>query len=369
MQELRWRYPEAQFSGFGGPHMQQAGLDCLFQLTDLAVMGIGGVVPLLRKFISLGKQGGAYLKEHRPDAVVLVDFPGFNWWIAKAAKREGIPVFYYCPPQLWAWASWRISKVRRYIDCILSVLPFEAEWYRSRGIDVEYVGHPFFDEVAAHRLDGECCDRMTSAGGPVVAILPGSRKAEVNRNFPAMLATMQKIYQQHPEVRFPVACYRKWHYERCRELITGEHRRLPIDLYVGRTSEVIESADCALMVSGSISLELLARRTPAVVQYRGTWLMYFLAKALLHVKYMSLPNLMVQKPLMPEFPFVGQIDLNASKMAGIINNWLSHPAELAAVRDEMNRLADEVAVTGGVSRAADALIRRLDFPAASRRAA
>lgn len=369
MQELRWRYPEAQFSGFGGPHMQQAGLECLYPLTELAVMGIGGVLPLLGKFYGLARKGAEYLKTHRPDAVVLVDYPGFNWWIAKAAKQQGIPVYYYCPPQLWAWGTWRIRKLRKYVDCVLSVLPFEAEWYRGRGINVEYVGHPFFDEVHAHRLDGTTCDRLTDSGAALVALLPGSRKQEVLRNFPVMLDVAKRLHAKHRGIRFPVACYRKWHYDQCQSMIVGEYAKLPIDLYVDRTPEVVENSQCALMVSGSVSLELLARRTPAVVMYRATQFMRFLANILIHVKYMSLPNLMLNRPLMPEFPFAGQLDKHAGLIAAALDEWLSNPEKLAAVRSEMDALASEVAVTGGVSRAADAIIRQLDLPESRRRAA
>ena len=147
--------PGVRFSGLGGPEMQAAGCDCLYQLTDLAVMGFGQVIPLIGEFYRVYRRARDFLRREHPDAVVLVDFPGFNWWIAAAAKKQGIPVYYYCPPQLWAWAPWRIRKVRKFVDCVLSVLPFEAEWFRARDVDVSYVGHPFFDDVAAHELDSE----------------------------------------------------------------------------------------------------------------------------------------------------------------------------------------------------------------------
>lgn len=376
MQELRWRYPEAQFSGFGGPHMQQAGLDCLYPLTDLAVMGIGSVLPLIGKFLRLNRRAGQFLKSHRPDAVVLIDFPGFNWWIAAQSKRAGIPVYYYCPPQLWAWAPWRIRKVRKYVDCVLSVLPFEAAWYRERGINVEYVGHPFFDEVRAHVIDGEFCDRLTEHGGPTVAILPGSRKQEVNRNFPIMLEVIRNLLERHPAARFPVACYKRWHHDRCKELIAqsphlrgvrGDDR--PITLHVGRTPEIIESSDCALMVSGSVSLELLARRTPAAVMYHADWFMNLAARTVITAKYMSLPNLMVGRPIMPEFPFYKRVAESTARITAQLDDWLSHPDSLAAAKAELETLADEVVQPGGVSNAADAIIRQLGLPESSRRAA
>src|SRR5688572_23081816 len=124
MRELRRRCPQARFTGFGGPLMEQAGLASLHRLTDLAVIGVWAVLPLLWTFFKLVRRAGEYLDEHRPDAVILIDFPGFNWWIARKAKRAGVQVIYYMPPQLWAWAPWRIRKVRRYVDHVLAALPF-----------------------------------------------------------------------------------------------------------------------------------------------------------------------------------------------------------------------------------------------------
>ncbi|MCA8996399.1 MAG: lipid-A-disaccharide synthase [Planctomycetaceae bacterium] len=360
--------PGARFSGFGGPDMEAAGLQSLYRLTDLAVMGFGQVLPMLAKFRGLVKQAEAYLAAERPDAVVLIDFPGFNWWIAKAAKKAGIPVYFYCPPQLWAWAPWRIRKVRKYVDCILSVLPFEAEWYRQRGVDVEYVGHPFFDEVAHHPLDETTLSTIRQRSDRNVALLPGSRKQEVNRNFPAMLMTIRKLTKKYPEVRFPVACYKEWHFNRCRELLS-EAEDLPVDLYLSKTPEVIEAADMCYMVSGSVSLELLARRTPAVVMYRGGYIMGNLAKVLVTCKYMSLPNLIADRSLFPEFPFMRPTDGIAQEMADALEQWLGNPWKLAQIKQELNTLADGIVQAGGVSRAADVLISRITNSTSQRRAA
>ena len=146
--ELQSRGTSIECVGFGGPQMREAGCRIDFQLTNLAVMGFFRVLPMVHRFWQVYQQAKAQFQRERPDAVVLVDFPGFNWWIASAAKAQGIPVFYFCPPQLWAWASWRIKKVKKFVDHVLACLPFEAEWYQQRGVPAEYVGHPFFDEVA-----------------------------------------------------------------------------------------------------------------------------------------------------------------------------------------------------------------------------
>ncbi|MEQ9070185.1 MAG: lipid-A-disaccharide synthase, partial [Gimesia chilikensis] len=208
IEEIRTRRPDARFSAFGGPEMQAVGCHLEVRLTDYAVMGILNVLPLIFKFIQLIRQVGAYLEQEHPDAVILVDFPGFNWWVAKKAKALGIPVFYYLPPQLWAWAPWRIRRVRKNVDYILSGLQFEKQWYESRGINVDYIGHPFFDEVVSRKLQQDTLTELKQSAPQIVGVLPGSRTNEVTRNFPVMLQTIRRLSQQFPDAIFPIACYR-----------------------------------------------------------------------------------------------------------------------------------------------------------------
>jgi len=355
--EIRNRRPDARFSAFGGPEMQAAGCELEVRLTDYAVMGIFNVLPLIFKFIQLLKQAGQFLETEHPDAVILVDFPGFNWWVAKKAKSLGIPVFYYLPPQLWAWAPWRIRRVRKNIDYVLSGLKFEKQWYESRGVKVDYIGHPFFDEVASKSLDQSVLDELSQAGEKIVGILPGSRTSEVKYNFPVMLSIIRKLSQQFPNSIFPVACYKKSHQDLCIKLIEQQAATdLPIKLYLKKTSEVIESAQCCLMVSGSISLELLARKTPAVVIYRSHWGMYFMANLLITCKFMSLPNLIADRELMPEFPSVGSPAKDIAKIDTILSDWLRTPLSLERARNKLVSLYNETVIPGASAEAAVSIL-------------
>jgi len=355
--EIRNRRPDARFSAFGGPEMQAAGCELEVRLTDYAVMGIFSVLPLIFKFIQLLKQVGQYLETERPDAVILVDFPGFNWLVAKKAKALGIPVFYYLPPQLWAWAPWRIRRVRKNIDYVLSGLKFEKQWYESRGVKVDYIGHPFFDEVASKSLDKSVLEELSLSGEKVVGILPGSRTSEVNYNFPVMLRIIRQLSQQFPNSIFPVACYKEAHRELCTKLIEQQEATdLPIKLYLKKTSEVIEAAECCLMVSGSISLELLARKTPAVVIYRSHWGMYFMAKLFITCKYMSLPNLIAERELMPEFPSVGSPDKVIANINTILSDWLCTPLSLDRARNKLVSLYNETVIPGASAQAAESIL-------------
>ena len=144
---LRHSQPDLELVGYGGPQMAAAGCELLFDLTTLAVMGLGPALAKLPQFANHLWRAERYFQQQRPDAVVLVDFPGFNWWIARCAKRHDIPVYYDCPPQVWAWARWRAGKLRRLTDHVLCTLPFEAAWLNKRGCHATYVGHPYFDDA------------------------------------------------------------------------------------------------------------------------------------------------------------------------------------------------------------------------------
>jgi lipid-A-disaccharide synthase len=352
--------------------MESAGCRILFRLTELAVMGLFDVIPLLWRFYRLVRAARRHLAENRPDAVVLVDYPGFNWWIARAAKKLGIPVFYYLPPQLWAWAPWRIRKIRRFIDHVLCGLPFEHAWYRERGIAAELVGHPFFDEVADRRLDeaflaGQMSTRPQA--GPIVAILPGSRNHEIRLNFPNQLQVMAELHRRFPDARFLVACYKESQRESCATALAGSSLKLPVELHVGRTSEIIALARVCLMVSGSVSLELLARRTPAVVLYRVGRLNAWIGRLLVTCPYISLPNLIAGRPVMPEFVITGESSSDVSAIIDLLDGWLADPARHAAQVAALDALARATAEPGATARAAETIIAKLCGSPAHTRAA
>jgi lipid-A-disaccharide synthase len=351
--EMRKRRPDFKAVGYGGPAMQAAGCELRFQLTNLAVMGFLRVVPLLRQFIALAKRAAEEFKENPPDAVVLVDFPGFNWHIAKAAKKVGVPVYYYMPPQLWAWGPWRVRKVRKFIKQVLCALPFEHDWYTKRGVNATYVGHPFFDEVAEKTLDAEFVDQL-SGDTPLVAVLPGSRTHEVERNLPLMAKVISRLQKKHPEARFVVASYNEEQETLANKLLSDAGVTLPS--YIDRTSEVIEAADCCLMVSGSVSLELLARKTPGAVVYRLTRLHTTLRPVVIGCKYITLTNLIAGRELMPEFVSAGSEEPTVESLVGVLDRWLGEPGQLAAVTRELTELAESAVLPGATGNAADVIL-------------
>ncbi len=226
IRSLRVYLPDVHFDGFGGEKMAAAGAHLRYPLVNLAVMWFLSVFANLVTFIRLIFLADRYFRDEKPDAVVLVDYPGLHWWIAARAKARGVPVFYFVPPQIWAWAGWRVSKVRKYIDQVLCSLPFEPTWYHARGVaQAVYVGHPYFDELRDRPLDTTFLSEQSKQAGSIVAILPGSRTQEVTRNLPEMVRAAVKLAQQRPNVRFAVACLHDRH-KRLAEAIIA--RRSPI---------------------------------------------------------------------------------------------------------------------------------------------
>jgi lipid-A-disaccharide synthase len=289
IRQLQARCPGLKAVGYGGPKMAEAGCELHADLTALAVMWFARVLLNLHKFLILGGKADRYFRHHRPDAVVLIDYPGFNWWIARRAKAHGIPVFYYSPPQIWAWARWRVKKMRRLVDHVLCGLPFEEAWLRKHGCNATFVGHPFFDEVRRHPYDEKFIAEHDRSG-PLVAILPGSRTQEVSHNLRWFLKAAAMIHEKVPDVRFALASFKPHQAEMAREMVAASG--LPIEICIGKTPELMRLADCAMSVSGSVSLELLYHTTPTVVLYWIDRFAYLVQTFFRKVKYITLVNLL-----------------------------------------------------------------------------
>lgn len=356
MREIRRRVPEAEFYGYGGSEMEQAGCRILFPMANYPLMGLVQILPFVWMFWKLAWRARGIFRREKPDAVVLVDYPGFNWWMAWYARGAGIKTVYYMPPQLWAWGGWRIKRVQQNIDLVLSGLSFETEWYRSHGVACQFVGNPFFAEVAEKPLDQDFLSELGASGKRIVAVLPGSRGSEVKANFPHMLRIIKTISRRHRDVEFSVANYKPGQMELCQRLAIEFDPRLPIRFHTGRLSEIVESATCCLMVSGSVSLEVLARKCPAVVMYRTGVLFFLAARYVMTCDYVSLPNLFVKRPLMPEFAFHDMTERYERYISDLLNHWLGSEKTLELLREEMGAVCRSHDHTGATQKAAQAIL-------------
>ena len=289
---LRKHAPEAEFVGFGGPEMRKAGCFLLADLTKHAIMWFAQAIAQYFRFRGFLKDAENFFRTEQVDAVILVDYPGFNWHVAKAAKNLEIPVFYFMPPQVWAWAQWRIKKMRRYVDGILCPLDFERRWYQERGCPTAFTGHPFFEEVRNRESDPVFLESFYAkyGDGPILTLLPGSRNQEVKTNLDDMLLVVEYVRLQIPNVRPVFAAFNEIH----AEYIQGrlEELKQTIPIFVGRTPELMRAADCCLAVSGSVTLELLACNKPTVVYYRIGAFPLLVQRFFRRTRYITLVNLL-----------------------------------------------------------------------------
>ncbi len=373
IRRLRQSQPDVEAVGYGGPRMARAGCVLHEDLTTLAIMWFGRVLLNIHKFWNLLCRADRYFRHHRPDAVVLIDYPGFNWWIARRAKAHGIPVFYYGAPQLWAWASWRVKKMRRLIDHVLCKLPFEEPWFRERGCNATYVGHPYFDQLSEQTLDRQFLGEQTKPDGPLVTILPGSRSQEVASNLHWFLKAAGIVHREVPTARFAIASFSEKHATAARA--AARESGLPVEVFVGRTQELIVAGDCAMACSGSVSLELLYYTTPAVVLYWITRFAYRVQTFFRRVRYITLVNLLAVDDLCPggdirfdpdapgaedvPFPEYLTSEDKSENMAAHVVRWLTDAGEHRKRVEMLERVKADVVREGASVAAARYILQEL----------
>lgn len=364
---IRARRPEVELVGLGGPRMAAAGVELVADMTTVAVMWFVRAILNIHRFVEFARRAERSFLAARPDVCVLVDFPGFHWWLAWRAKRHGIPVVFYCPPQIWAWASWRVRKMRRLVDHVLSPLAFEHEWFLEHGLESTLVGHPFFDELEMARRPS-----ATPSSAPLVLLLPGSRSQEIEGVLGSLVTAAAAIRARVPSVRFAIGALHAGHARRIAELLrSGAATGLGIEVHTGRTRQLIGEATAAIACSGSVSLELLAARVPTVIVYRIGGFAYVVQSWLRRAKFITLVNLLacrdpigpVQRVLVPPatvppadpeavYPEYLAVGDPATRAADHVVEWLTEADALTRVRQRIEAVAATVARPGSAARAA-----------------
>ncbi|MGH9871927.1 MAG: lipid-A-disaccharide synthase [Pyrinomonadaceae bacterium] len=361
---LRTAEPQAQFEFFGaaGPLMRAAGVESTIRSDDLAILGlleIGRALPKFWKAYKLLKQ--AALK-NKPAAVILVDWPDFNLKLARALHRRGLKVIYYISPQLWAWRSYRSRSIERNVDLLLSILPFEQEWYADRGIDqVEFVGHPLAGEVHARSDRAEFC-RQTKLDPrlPIISLLPGSRRKEVERILPAMLEAAALISVRRPDVQFVVVVAPSRTSDEVRDIVRSQRAMpepLPSCLHIvsGQSREALAASEVAAIASGTATLEAALLGTPMVVVYKESWVNWNTLGRLITVDHYGLVNLVAGERVATELM---QDDLNGERLADELLLILDKERNEDA-RKRLREVADQLGEGGASQRAAECVLEAL----------
>ncbi|MHB9798839.1 lipid-A-disaccharide synthase [Pseudomonas sp. MT3] len=299
MQALKQRHPGIEFIGVGGPRMQAEGLRSHFPMERLAVMGLVEVLGRLRELLRRRKDLVQMLIAAKPDVFIGIDAPDFNLNIELKLRRAGIRTVHYVSPSVWAWRQKRVLKIKEACDLMLALFPFEARFYEEHAVPVRFVGHPLANTIP---LEADRAGARERLGLPqdasVVALLPGSRGGEVGKLGALFLDTAQRLLQEHPGLRFVLPCASPERRAQIEAMLAG--RDLPVQLLDGASHEALAACDAVLIASGTATLEALLYKRPMVVAYKVAPMTYRILKRLVKSPYISLPNLLAGRLLVPE---------------------------------------------------------------------
>ena len=299
LEALRKMDPHVHCFGMGGDALKRAGMTLLYHHRSFSVVGITEVLLKLRVILRALRELKRSLDRERPDLVILVDFPDFNFRLAKAAHKRGIPVLYYISPQVWAWRSGRVKLISKWVRKMVVLFPFEVPIYRAAGVDVEWVGHPLLDIVRPSLSRKEALQEFDlNPGQPIVALLPGSRESEIEKLLSILLASAQLLRREIPPLQFviPLASGMS------QEVLSPWVRESPVPVKVveGLTYDVMNVADLLITASGTATLEGAILGRPMVIIYRVSPLSYWIGRMLVRVDHIGMVNLVAGKGLMPE---------------------------------------------------------------------
>ena len=342
--------PQAQFRFWGGDRMEAVGGKLIKHYRDLAFMGFWEVVTNLRTILRNIDLCKGDITAYQPDALIFIDYPGFNMRIAKWAKQQGIPTHYYISPQIWAWKENRIKAIRRDVDAMYVILPFEKDFYEGKHqYPVHFVGHPLLDAIAARReVSMEVFKRENGLDErPIIALLPGSRKQEIAK----MLSVMLSVVGSYHPYQFVIAGAPSLGYDFYKQFIKEEN----VHFVSGKTYDLLSNAHAALVTSGTATLETALFRVPEVVCYRGNWISYQIAKRVISLEYISLVNLIMDAPVVTELI---QGDLNTRNLKTELNKLLN-PDYREKLLNNYEALREKLGKEGASERTAQAIYTSL----------
>ena len=298
MRALKAQHPAVEFIGVGGPLMQAEGLTSYFPMERLSVMGLVEVLGRLRELLARRKLLIKTLIEEEPDVFIGIDAPDFTLNIELKLRQAGIKTVHYVSPSVWAWRQKRVLKIREGCDLMLTLLPFEARFYEEKGVPVRFVGHTLADAIPLHADRGAARAELGLPDGPLVALMPGSRGGEVGRLGALFFDAAERLQAQKPGVRFVLPCASPQRRAQIETLLEG--RNLPLTLLDGQSHLALAACDAVLIASGTATLEALLYKRPMVVAYRLAPLTFWILKRMVKSPYISLPNLLAQRLLVPE---------------------------------------------------------------------
>lgn len=346
--------PEIQLMGFGGSQMQRAGVKLVANMSDYNVMGFYEVLMNLRCLFRLRSTLVHTMEIERPDVLVLIDYPDFNWRLAPLAKKIGIPVFSYIPPSAWAWRKGRAKSVTKLADKIAAIFPFETQVYKDAGADIEFVGNPLIETVTPNLSRQQCCEKYAvDKNKKNILLLPGSRKQEIEAVFPVMLAAAKEFIAKYPQTQLHLAIAPGIDKVKLQNIVRGF--ALDIQYHADNTYDVMSICDAAIATSGTVVLEAGLLGLPVVVLYRMSKITYYIAKMFVDVKFFSLPNILAQKKIIPELL---QNDVVPGKIVQALENLLG--ADNDKVISQLKNIRSMLGTPGVSERTAKLILQLAD---------
>ncbi len=348
IKELKRLDNDAIIRGWGGDKMQQEGVEIVRHYRGLAFMGFSEVL----KNIKTVYRNLQFCKEDiqlwKPDVVIMVDYPGFNLRIAPFVKKLNCKLIYYISPQLWAWNSKRVNIIKATVDKMITVLPFEKNFYKKFNYDVEYVGHPLLDELNDLSLNNQFIQQHKLENKKIIAVLPGSRKQEIKIKLPVMLS----LAKYYPQYHFVVACAPGLEKEFYKQFLTADNI-----IYASKsTYNILKNAHTALVTSGTATLETALFNVPQIVCYKGNTISYYIAKRLVIVNYISLVNLILDEEVIPELI---QFEFNEKNLKYHFNKLLSDNNYRFQIQDKYNLLRQKLGGGGASKKAAEIVFNEI----------
>lgn len=348
-----------QFFGAAGPKMRDEGVDAVVKSDGLAIVGLAEIAVALPMFLKAFNDLKRATVERKPDVVILVDFPDFNLKLAKTLMRKGFRIVYYISPQLWAWRKYRVRSIKKYVDLMLTILPFEKDWYAKHGVEnVEYVGSPLAREVHSNIGKEEFCRKnYIDPSKPIVALLPGSRHKEIVRILPVMLTAASEISRQNENIQFLIAMASNRNMSDVKRAIdNAESQGIPLprtlNVLEGETYDALNAADAAAVTSGTATLEAGIIGTPMAIVYKTSTLNYKLFEPMINVPHYGLINLIAEKRVATELI---QAEFTAETLSDELLRLLE-PDTNAAMRAELKIASDKLGHGGASKRAAEAIL-------------
>ena len=350
MRALQQIDPKAEFRFWGGDRMEAVGGKLIKHYRDLAFMGFWEVITNLKTILRNIDFCKRDITQFQPDALIFIDYPGFNMRIAKWAKEKGIPTHYYISPQIWAWKENRIKAIKRDVDAMYVILPFEKDFYEGKHqYPVHFVGHPLLDAIAARKEVSEEIFKKENGldERPIIALLPGSRKQEIAK----MLSVMLSVVGSYHQYQFVIAGAPSQEYDFYKQFIKEEN----VHFVTGKTYDLLSHAHAALVTSGTATLETALFNVPEVVCYRGNWISYQIAKRVISLKYISLVNLIMDAPIVTELI---QGELNTKNLKTELEKLLN-PEHRAQLLKDYKTLREKLGNEGASERTASLILNSL----------